>query len=89
MPTFVTQFDDAAPYRNFDRYLAIDFRINSTINLTHSALADLRADFVTADFLPTDRLIVSQTHLSFSYSFFASIRTDRSASASFHSAKKS
>jgi hypothetical protein len=50
MPTCITQFNDAAPDRSFDRYLAIDFRINSTINLTHSALADLRADFVTAEF---------------------------------------
>ncbi len=39
--------------------------------------------------LPADRLIVGQTHFSFSYSFFASIRIGVSASASFHSAKKS
>jgi hypothetical protein len=50
MPTCITQFDDAAPDRNFDRYLAIDFRINGTINLTHSALADLSADFITGEF---------------------------------------
>src|SRR5712691_9893048 len=79
--------------RNFAR----QFRILRQIHLTHSALANLRADFVATEFcaccechhfllLIHDRIVI---HLSFSYSCFASIRMGMSASASFHSARKS
>src|SRR5437016_1266114 len=36
--------------QNFDRNLAADLRIESQIHFSHSALSDLRADFVATEF---------------------------------------
>ena len=75
--------------QNLQRNFAIQLCILRQVNFAHSAFADLRADFVTAESCARGQTMVGHPHFSFSYSFFASIRMDTSASASFQSAKKS
>src|SRR5437660_1542581 len=75
--------------KNLERDLTSESHVLGQISLAHSAFADLRADFVTAESCARGQTMVGHPHFSFSYSFFASIRMDTSASASFQSAKKS
>lgn len=39
-------------WQDLERYFAVQLRVMGQIHCTHSALADLRADFVATEFCP-------------------------------------